>query len=735
MELELFRHDIVQTATCAKGSMAVLPMSEEKKTQKVALGDLTGVVQCFSVKKSEIATAFKTLPAPTHKVTSLALGKGRQQRDRIFVAAGNTIKGISKKGKEFFKFNTQITETIRRVDVYDKNIWSSAEYVHNHFIEGKDKAFYLCPDRINGAEVVPLISKDDWSPVLACQDRHIRVLSGTDVFFEAATPAAPISIKYIPESHDPHHRAPNAREVLYGTEVGTLVQLLMESDQARQGFTLANTKKLGAVHAVYSDLDLSKTGVNDIVIGREDGSLEIYDMDEQGGLQQVYSAKLSESINTLDGGCVTSLTVPEIVLHTFSGKVASYAPAGGGLLLPEGDKRLKGMVTEQEERHAAYDAQIGRLRAEIDDLRGQIDKERNKFAEKSGNNALLAVSAPFTVSDRCKLEPEEACYVLTVETAVPIFTVAIQCTIPLQLLDVQSNVAILSRSPPDEDNGSLTLATYRCQDSTSRLSIKFKVREGAQGVLQAFIIPNISPKTCVSVTHKIKPLCLHQRLPSADVDRATNELVITGTFGLMDMHGWVSALLPDVPSTPADASEAVYAFKNTLLGTQLVCRYRAGEARFTSDLITTLGIIQGAVTREATAAKHRVSASFNPSAAALQQSIAHVWPQLERQRTLKRNFQLLEGLAELKMQDPDVGSYLSPEYKKILNDSEAIRTAYKEQPQHLDHLTSLIKDLYQDFCKLTGISAPKQRMPMLEQLLADPRSTLDQVMDFMLGKL
>lgn len=50
---------------------------------------------------------------------------------------------------------------------------------------------------------------------------------------------------------------------------------------------------------------------------------------------------------------------------------------------------------------------------------------------------------------------------LTIESAVPIFTVAIQCTIALQLLDVPSNVAILSRSPPDEENGSMTLATYR----------------------------------------------------------------------------------------------------------------------------------------------------------------------------------------------------------------------------------------------------------------------------------
>lgn len=42
-----------------------------------------------------------------------------------------------------------------QVDVFEKNIWSSGEYVHNHFIEGRDKALYLCPDRINDAEVWP----------------------------------------------------------------------------------------------------------------------------------------------------------------------------------------------------------------------------------------------------------------------------------------------------------------------------------------------------------------------------------------------------------------------------------------------------------------------------------------------------------------------------------------------------------------------------------------------------
>lgn len=51
--------------------------------------------------------------------------------------------------------------------------------------------------------------------------------------------------------------------------------------------------------------------------------------------------------------------------------------------------------------------------------------------------------------------------ILALEASVPIFTVALQATLSLILLDVPSNVAIISRSDPDPANGSLTLATYR----------------------------------------------------------------------------------------------------------------------------------------------------------------------------------------------------------------------------------------------------------------------------------
>lgn len=733
MELELFRHDLIQTSSSTRGTLVVLPMGEEKKPQKVAAGDLTGVTQCFSVKKGEIQMAFKTLPS-SQKVTSISLGRAWGQRDRIFVAAGSQVRGISRKGKEFFNFNTQVTESITKVDVFDKSIWSSAEYVHNHYIEGKDKAFYLCPDRINDAEVLPLLSAQDWSPALACQDRHIRILQGSDVLLDIPTVATPVALLYCPESHDMSGRYPGAKELLYSTDTGLLVQLLCDPGASHQGFTLPNPKKLGAIKAIYSGIDFTKTGSNDIVVGREDGLLEIYDMDETGSLQQVFSTKLSESINGLDGGFVTTLNTQEIVLQTFTGKVLTMSPPGGGIIVPQMDK--KGRVlpsTEDADRRAGYQAQITRLKNELSDLNDQLDAEKATFSKGIGSNALLAASAPFTVQDTCKLQPDEACYVLSIESAMPIFTVAIQSSISLQLLDVPSNVAIMSRSPPDEANGCLTLATYRCQDATSRISVKFNVREGQSGILQAFIIPNVTPKTCVSVSHKIRPLCLHTRISSADVSRPTNELVITGTFDVADMHSWISVLVNDIPQLSVGSETGTLFFQNALLGTQLSCRYRNGEARFISDLITTLGIVHEHVMMQATNAKHRVNVSFSPSSASLQHSIALVWPQLERQRTLKKKFLLLEGLVELKMQDRDI-SYLAPEYKEMLDQADLIKAQYKEQPEHLDHLISLIKDLYLDFCRLTGIATPKQRLPALEQLLNNTRSTVEEVMDYMLGK-
>jgi hypothetical protein len=42
-----------------------------------------------------------------------------------------------------------------------------------------------------------------------------------------------------------------------------------------QGFLLPNPGKLGAITAIFSAVDYSKSGTCDMVVGRDDGSLEV----------------------------------------------------------------------------------------------------------------------------------------------------------------------------------------------------------------------------------------------------------------------------------------------------------------------------------------------------------------------------------------------------------------------------------------------------------------------------
>eukprot|EP00798_Chlamydomonas_sp_ICE-L_P005508 gene5508-3728_t len=531
MELELFRHDILQTSSCARGSLAVLPMGEERKTQKVAAGDLSGVMQVFSVKKGEIAVLpmgeerktqkvlpmseerktqkvaagdlsgvvlpmgeerktqkvaagdlsgvmqvfsvkkgeiavlFKQLPSH-HKVTSVSTGKGKNQRDKVFVAAGNTIKGINRKGKEFFKMNTQMTEQICKCAYNTYN--------------------YNTPPR--------------------------------------------------QEPRNPANRVPTAKEVLYGTESG---------------------------------IDFTKTGISDIAVGREDGTLEDLVLQSFSGKDRVPQSLSGKDLvlhsfsgkdlvlHSFSGKDLVlhSFSGKDLVLHSFSGKGAAMPPRQDGpkaawprgvrrtekggacslrpiltsglgpkasaedreerilrrtppavhaprqddkracpkasaederrgrwacslykmdqaawpqgesagseegvcMLLDKMDKRLGPKASAEDERRVAYDAQIQRLRYEIDELAAGLELEKQKFSRSNGNLALLSVSAPTNVQGTFKLEEDEACYSLSIESAMPIFT------------------------------------------------------------------------TCTSLSHKIRPLCLHMRLSgTADPfgDQAANELLL-----------------------------------------------------------------------------------------------------------------------------------------------------------------------------------------------------------------
>lgn len=63
---------------------------------------------------------------------------------------------------------------------------------------------------------------------------------------------------------------------------------------------------------MYSSIDFTKDGINEVAIGRDSGSLEVYGFDQQQQPVLIFQASLEESISTIDGGFFTSPNVQVI---------------------------------------------------------------------------------------------------------------------------------------------------------------------------------------------------------------------------------------------------------------------------------------------------------------------------------------------------------------------------------------------------------------------------------------
>lgn len=138
------------------------------------------------------------------------------------------------------------------------------------------------------------------------------------------------------------------------------------------------------------------------------------------------------------------------------------------------------------------------------------------------------------------LNTTDASYTLTLEVPTAIDNVLLQSDVPIDLLDVEKNSAVVSHSDSSPQvyffkcpchvllpyvcmylfqSGNYLLAAYRCQINTNRLEIKIRTIEGQYGKLQAYVTPMVQPKCCQLRQFDIKPLSLHIRCNNLDDSR------------------------------------------------------------------------------------------------------------------------------------------------------------------------------------------------------------------------
>ncbi|XP_055938767.1 Bardet-Biedl syndrome 7 protein homolog isoform X3 [Argiope bruennichi] len=697
LEINLNRVDYLQVGVTSPKTTKLLPAQEEKSCQRVAVADHYGVVQCFGTKKNEIQTYFKTLPGP--KIMRLELGGAiGTTRDKIFVASGGEVKGYTRKGKQFLRFDTNMTEPIKSMHISGNDLFVCGNFMYNHYYECQDQNYYLSVDSINDMICLDMDKVGTIVPILACQDRILRVLKESNCLYEIEVPGPPSTLAlYQNDGGDA------GEDLLYGTTDGKVGLVSVGRTACSHRWEIPNNKKHGGVLSL-DNYDITGDGIKDLIIGRSDGLIEVYGYDETENPVPRFTYNCGESVTSVNGGIVGSAGYDELLITTYTGSVS-------GLSLKEHPTHFPHAVDPDVIKRITH------LKEEVEELQQQVQKERENYqlAAQSDIGGVSAVPY-FSINDMFQLNHEDASYLLTLEVQTAIDNVLIQSDVPVDLLDSERNSAVVSYSSCDpESDGNFLLATYRCQANTTRLEVKIRSIEGQYGTLQAYITPRLQPKCCQIRQYQIKPLSLHCRTHTFDENKPLNTLTLRGAFALAEIHSWIVFCMPEVPERMPPGECATFYFKSTFLDTVLYCYYKKGESIFKSDNISTISILKDVLTREATKKKISLDISFDINDESVPHMLRFIHPKLEYQLLLAKKVQVIDALKDLKVHESDL-SFLAPEYQEILNLSDQLQLEYKRQPCHLERLFGMITDLYIDVYKFKGINV-KSKVSSLLQIL------------------
>nr|CAD7410633.1 unnamed protein product [Timema poppensis] len=672
MQLELSRVDYTIVGLTAPQTMKLLPNQGSKLNQKVAVADQDGVLQVFSLKKGEIQLSFKTLPGPGISRLELGGAIGTVQ-DKIFVSSGNEVRGYTKKGKLFLAFDTNLTEPIKSMNVSGSNLLICGKHAYNQYHDCKDANSYLCGDEINDVISFPYEKTNRLVPVLACEDSSLRVLDRSKVMHTVEIDSSPTVLHlYRNDGGD------TGDQVLYGTVDGRVGVLQVGRTGVRNRWLVNNELHRGGILCMDC-YDITGDGMMDLLIGRQDGSIEVYSIeddgeDEDGKETRKFGFTCNESVTSIQGGIFGSSGCDEILATTYTGFMFGLTSH---------------KTTETKASIAFISDKIENLRTEIEEIEQKVIKERERYQDATQDKSDGLSAIPYiSINDKMILNKEDASYSLMLEVQTPIDNVLIQSDVPLDLLDVERNSAVVSYSDCDPSSGNYLLATYRCQMNTTRLELKIRTIEGQHGTLRAYITPLVQPKCCQVRMYQIKPLSLHTRSHSYDLMRPYNILGLKGAFSLAEIHSWVSFCLPEIPEKPTTGEKATFIFVSTFLGTMLQCNYWKGEAEFRSDNISTISILKDILTKEATKKKIKLEILCAVNDDSIAHTLKLLHPKLEAQLELAKKITLLEALKELEAHEGD-SSCLIPEYRDILEKEKLLQAEYKKQPAHLDRLYEL----------------------------------------------
>ncbi|MCP9257568.1 Bardet-Biedl syndrome 7 protein [Dirofilaria immitis] len=617
---------------------------------KIVCGNSNGIVMCFGRKNDETQIIFKTIPGP--KIVCICLGGALGMvQDKIFVP----MKIVSKA--------------------------------------------YLCMDRINDIICLPIV-EGSWigrgiTPIIACNDKTIKVIEGSKLSYE-------IGLNDIPNVL--HLFMNDGAKVLYGTKDGHLglIDLSPESGKLIWEIPTKSTSVITCIHCY----PITNGSTPDIIIGKEDGLIEIYTVDNTDKATFCKSHQCEDYVISVQCGRVSSPNFDEIVVCTHMGWIF-------GLTTEAIEKSISTSVLSPQ-----IEVKVQQLRNEIEKLEQKLGTERQRYDEMTMEESGLTISIPrFIIQDEFKLDKEAICYTLIIELIIPIDFILLQSDVTLELIDVEKNTAVISITPSNGKSKNALLASYRCQANTTRIEIKIRPLEGQCGILQAYICPKIHPKMCQVRNYVVKPLSLHQRVHQFDSSRPLNTLKLTGNFSIAEAHQWLSLLVSEIPDRTPPQDSVTFNFSSILLGTQMQAIYSRGSLIFNSDNISTTTIIRDVLSKEVTKRQVRVDIQYDFNDQTIPYVLQLLHPKLDHHANLTKKLELCRALKELADNVEDL-SYLSTDTKQIMESFDELNKEMASCRTNFDRLTNIIVNLYIDGEQMAGRNG-KWKVDQLLDIIAN----------------
>ncbi|OUC44452.1 hypothetical protein D917_09094 [Trichinella nativa] len=674
MKFNWYRSDYLQTSPTSRRCMRLLPcLPGGGGLQQLVVAHQNGVVACVSWKKKPVID-FKTFPDA--RIDAIALGGEEHSAcDKIFLASGSVVKGYNRRGKHFLDFDTNKTDSIKSMSIYGVDMVLCSEYTMTHYHDCSETSYYLSDDRIYdtfcisaqllGFEVGKLCI------LLACENHLIKILLGQNLLTQVEVGDIPSTLLF----HSNLASQADGIRVFYGTVNGRIGQLQIYKKNVKILWELPSENGVGFINTMEL-CDVHNTGMLNLIVGREDGLIEIYDILDNDKPMLTQYIECHESIVALQCGHFTSTESNEIIVCSFSEKKSICIL----------------------------------FRDEVEELRRKVQNQRTDYLKRTEIGAhQYSCSPSFAINDRFVLNSEETAYLLSVELPIAIDWILLRSEVAVSLLDIEKNSAVVSVTPTERNSKDALLITYRCQANMVRFEVKIRTIEGKYGNLELYISPRMNPGVCQICNYLIKPLSLHRRTQTFDDNRPQNCLRISGNFDIATAYAMMSFCLPGMSEHLSDESKITCYFVSCFIGTQLCHTCSDGEIVIRSDNISTIAILLDVINREASNRGLKLDITCDID----QTSVAHVLrlvnDRIQKSANLLKKIRYAEILKVDATIRDDEREFFTDDFEEIFQNSSQLLEQKQAHQAYMDHL-------FVDSFKFKGEEV-KHRVPQLIELI------------------